>query len=195
MIRSAILLALAAGAAAAETWRVVPEGSSVAFAGASTLHDFAGSARLRPGGALRLDGAASGGAVVAEAASMDTASSSRDKKMRGEVMDVAAHPDLRFDLQRVAPASGGGWDLHGLWTMHGATRPVVILATIEPGSPAHGRARFTLDIRRWGIEPPSVAGMIRVDPLVTVALDLVLVADATAAVPALPPAIAAAAQP
>lgn len=177
----ALLFSALVSAGAAETWRIVPVASTVAFDGTSTLHDFHGTATLS-GGALRL-GPEAAGAVECDAASMATADNGRDERMHNFVMDVAAFPRVRFELTGFTAAPDGGI-AHGLWIMHGVRREIDINVRLEPGTPTRAKADFALNIRRWGIRTPRMM-FITVGDQVTVHLDLALVADA--AVP-LPPA-------
>lgn len=179
MLRTVAVLLLAAALATAESFAVVPDGSTVRFAGASTLHDFAGTAKLLAGGRLRLDGTASAGAIEADATSLDTAHESRDAKMHGETMATATWPRVRFDLLAFEPSATGG-TAHGVWTMHGVAREIVIPVTLVRGEQMRAQASFTLDIRQWDVVPPRVL-VISVDPGITVTLDLQLAAEPAAA--------------
>ncbi|MFM2092429.1 MAG: YceI-like domain [Planctomycetota bacterium] len=162
---------------AADRYAVDPAGSTVVFKCSTTWHDFEGTARVAAG-TLLLDGPASAGAVEVTVASMDTANDGRTTKMRDEVLAGASFPAVRFALQRFEPAAGGG-TAHGLWSMHGVTRPLAIPVTLGGG---RGKATFTLDITQWDIEPPSVV-VNSMSEQVTVVLDLALTA-ATGAAPA-----------
>ncbi len=205
--RAVILIAwvLAAPLAAAD-WTVDVGHSIVRFHGSSTLHDFDGTAKL-VSGTLHLDGGQSFGTVVADAASMDTAESGRDRTMRSETMEVQTWPVIRFDLTGfqaappaaaipatgAAPAGASAGTGSGTWTMHGVAQPITIPVTIDAGSAPHLHAHVVLDIRTWKIKPPRAMLVITVDPQVTVDLDLALVpgtppgpASATAATAAAP---------
>ena len=167
-MRTALILLAAALAplAAAERWRVDPAASTVAFHCSTTWHDFDGSARISAGEVV-LDGERSSGEVVVAVASMATGKDSRDAKMRDEVLAGAAHPLIRFTLTRFDPAPGGG-TAHGQWTMHGTSQLMQLPVTLADG---HARASFTLDITRWGIQPPSVV-VNRMAKEVVIDLDL-----------------------
>jgi len=180
-------------------WTIDPAASSVHFHGSSTLHDFDGTAKLTSG-SLHLAGAQSTGNVVADAASMDTAESGRDKTMHTDTMAVQTWPVIRFDLSAFTPnADGTGGTGTGTWTMHGVAQAIAIPVTIDPvtsttgnsGAGRHLHAHLVIDIRKWGIKPPRTMLVITVDPMVTVDLDLalvmaqaVMIGSATAATPA-----------
>lgn len=178
-----LLLVLSVTLTAADIQKVDPAQSTVTFHGSSTLHDFDGTAKLVAGA---FDLAAGHGMIEADATSMNTASEDRDEKMHGEIMVTKTWPRIRFDLTRFEPAPGGasGGIAHGRWTMHGVTRELSIPLTFSTvGTPAvrHAKAEFTLDIRRWSIPVPRVV-IITVDPMIKVAINLVLVPDPAAVV-------------
>lgn len=180
-----LLLTLTAALSAADRYVVVPETSTVAFNGSSTLHDFAGTAKITSG-AVTLDGASSAGAIEVDATTMNTAHESRDKKMHGEIMATKTYPTVRFDITGFTPSPEGG-TVTGLWTMHGVSRVVSATVKLEPGDVVRAKSSFVLDIRSWDIPVPRAALVISVDPKITVTLDLALRPAPDAAMPATPP--------
>lgn len=175
MIRPLATCALFACLSAAEdpgSWRVVPAGTTITFHGSSTLHDFDGTAVVS-GGAISLVPGAESGWVEVDAKSMQTGNESRDEKMHDEHMTVAAHPAIRFELTALQRSSAGVV-ARGTWTMHGVSRTLEIPVTLPTAGAAEPRltARFPIDMRQWSIPVPSAALVVRVDPVVQVAVDL-----------------------
>ncbi len=160
---------------AAETYVIDPSASHIEFNGSSTLHDFAGAAKIK-NGLITLDGATSTGVVESDATTLDTDNSSRDKKLHGEIMATKTYPVVRFDLQNFTTTPTGGVAT-GWWSMHGVTRSISFPVTITPtgtAAPKHAIAKFVLDIREWDIPVPRAALIITVDPAITVNVDLTM---------------------
>ncbi len=116
----ALALALAGDLPAEDRWTVVPDQSSVHFAGTSTIHDFAGSAKVTAG-AFCLAAGQVGGAIVVDATTMDTKDKDRDAEMHHAHMESAKFPLIRFDLTAFTRTATGG-SATGSWSMHGVTR-------------------------------------------------------------------------
>jgi polyisoprenoid-binding protein YceI len=99
------------------------------------------------------------GAVTVAAGSIDTKNSTRDRHLRSaDFFDVAAHPDIAFAVDGVAPA-GGGVRVTGRLTIRGRTRPASFDATVSAtgdevrldGKLQVNRADFGLTWNRMGI--------------------------------------------
>jgi polyisoprenoid-binding protein YceI len=99
------------------------------------------------------------GVVTVAAESIDTKNSIRDRHLRSaDFFDVAAHPDLTFAVDGVAPADGGV-RVTGRLTIRGRTRPasfdVTVSATDDEvrldGKLQVNRADFGLTWNRMGI--------------------------------------------
>ena len=89
------------------SWVVVPSQSRVGFDAKSTLHDFSGTTS-QVAGELAFDLSRPDedprGEIHVEAAGLDTGNADRDQDMR-QHLDTAGHPELRFRLERFAPAT------------------------------------------------------------------------------------------
>jgi polyisoprenoid-binding protein YceI len=99
------------------------------------------------------------GVVTVAAGSIDTKNSTRDRHLRSaDFFDVAAHPDLTFAVDGVAPADGGV-RVTGQLTIRGRTRPASFDATVSAtgdevrldGKLQVNRADFGLTWNRMGI--------------------------------------------
>ncbi|MEI6239323.1 MAG: YceI family protein [Planctomycetia bacterium] len=82
-----------------------------------------------------------------------------------EVLDVARHPTARFEIRSSLPTaqprpnSPPAYDLVGTFTLHGATRPLTLVAEAEEG-PAAVRLRGGFPIRQtdFGMKPYAKFG-------------------------------------
>jgi len=99
------------------------------------------------------------GVVTVAAGSIDTKNSTRDRHLRSaDFFDVAAHPDLTFAVDGVAPADEGV-RVTGRLTIRGRTRPASFDATVSAtgdevrldGKLQVNRADFGLTWNRMGI--------------------------------------------
>jgi hypothetical protein len=170
-----VLLALLAGTAAAGSG--IQGTCDVRFRASSTLHDFSGSARSRPFAApiaKNGEGKATLPAVELEfpVADMRTGNDSRDGKMR-EMFQADRYPVIRAaarDLdadslrERMRKERGGTVPLTVFLAIRGMERKIQATA----GNWKEERERFSFDVefpvslREFGLEPPSVLGIIRV---------------------------------
>ncbi len=163
----------------ASKWRIDPERSSVAFTAASTVHTIhaAGSAAgwfeaVFDERGFALDRSLKGRLEI-PVAELSSGNRIVDREMRRRV-DSDAHrvivaeiettEEIDEDLARVT----GTVDFLGIGTLvEGELR-------LRPGPRLTGIGEF--DTRWWGLEPPRLF-MLRVEPIVTVEIDLALVED------------------
>lgn len=84
-----------------------------------------------------------------------------------DVLDVAKYPRATFAIQTFEPADGqetgapGQYQLGGTFTLHGVSRPLAIVARLEPTTdPAAFRLRgaFAIQQSQYGITPYSALG-------------------------------------
>ena len=107
---------------------------------------------------------------------LDTGIGLRNRHMRTS-LDVAHFPqaELRVPGTAVAfPATGKGTesDVQGTLSLHGVSRPCTVHYRVEQWSAGDYRIRGTtrIDMRDFGIEPPSYLG-VHVEPAVAVQVD------------------------
>jgi polyisoprenoid-binding protein YceI len=140
-------------------WAVDPSRSTVGFAVKHMLGTvrgrfttFAGELESGP------EGTRASGSVVA--ASIQTSEPVRDENLRGPpFLDVARHPEIRFDSRGVERADTGSFWVHGDLAIAGKTRPVRMLATpLTDGAPDHAtvQVRGTVDRRQFGVTSNSL---------------------------------------
>ena len=92
-----------------------------------------------------------------------------EERMRGaEVLEVARYPEIAFASTSVKTASGGGAGVKllvaGQLTLRGRSFPVEVPLEVvhAAGGPLEVRGELSLNLTDVGIEPPSVAGVVRV---------------------------------
>jgi polyisoprenoid-binding protein YceI len=90
-----------------------------------------------------------------------------EERMRGEVLDVARHPEIAFASTSVRVAGSNGARLQlvvaGTLTLKGRAFPVEIpLLAERRGEVLEAKGEVALNLRDVGIEPPSVAGVVKV---------------------------------
>jgi polyisoprenoid-binding protein YceI len=103
-----------------------------------------------------------------------------EERMRGpEVLDVARHGEIRFwsfEIEvRSADAASGRWDLlvrGGLQIKGGRHTVEIPLEVRREGEELRARGEAELRLRSLGIEPPSVAGVVKVKNEFRVAFDV-----------------------
>ncbi len=187
----ALLLLSSGPAAAAPDAADPPEwkgGCDIRFGGKSTLHDFSGTVGCRP---FDVVATVAGGKVVIPrleafvlVGEMNTGNASRDRRMR-EMFESAAYPRIRAVLSGLDPAAlrktltaspGAREPLEATLTIRNVSRKI----RAEAGNLREEGGRITLDVefpvslKDFGLEPPSVLGIIRVKDTVTVAARVTL---------------------
>lgn len=113
------------------------------------------------------------GRVEVRVADMRTGIGLRDRHLRG-AMEADTFPTIRFDLVGVIPEGHRGDTLvvafQGQLTIHGLTKAIRVPGTvlIRPNE-IHVTSRFTVDMREYGIRPPSrFLGTVQVQPDVAI---------------------------
>jgi len=157
---------LAYGNAAAQTSEQVlleldPAATHIEFTLGSLLHTVHGSFALKQG-LIRLDLAngRSSGALIVDATSGESGSTSRDRRMHKEILDSQHYPELTFIPDRVdgkIDFSGTSEvQLHGLLKIHGTTHEVVlpVKAQMAQGQ-ITATATLAIPYVSWGMKNPS----------------------------------------
>lgn len=128
----------------------------------------------RPEGHLDLAAAAPSGWLSLRVERLRGANPFEDAELR-RLVDARHHPTIEGRLSTVEAAGRGAYRLGGEVTFRGATVAAagdVSLEELGDGSALlHGRADF--DLRDFGMQPPR-ALLLRVEPVVTVTIELVL---------------------
>ena len=157
-----LLFAAVAVAAAQDTaFQVDPSQTSVNFTLADVLHTVRGTFKLKRG-ALQFDPGSGKitGEIVVDAASGDSGSGMRDRKMHREVLESARYPEIAFRPDRiegvVATQGKSSVMVHGIFRIHGTDREITVPAQVET-SADHWTAtvHFTVPYEKWGMKNPS----------------------------------------
>lgn len=154
---------------------------TLSFDGRATMGDFVGTTdsvrgEMKGGESL----AAVTGWVEASVASLRTGNGKRDKDLR-KSMEVEQYPAMRFDLERVAPATSTAATsdtttvmLHGRLTIHGVTRAVEMPARVwrEPTG-WRLRSDFPLNVKDYAVGGlTKMLGILKMNEHITVHVDV-----------------------
>ena len=177
IVLTALLLPVGTVLAAAQDadYRVDPAQSSVKFTLGDVLHTVRGTFNLKQGDLqVEADGKVSG-QVVVDAASGDSGSGMRDRKMNKEVLESTRYPEIAFRPDRIdgVVASSGKSPvlIHGMFNIHGTDREITVPAQVETsGERWTATVHFTVPYEKWGMKNPSTL-FLRVGD--TVEIDLV----------------------
>jgi polyisoprenoid-binding protein YceI len=172
----AVLVAASALLAGAQdtAFQLDPAQSSVQFTLADVLHTVHGTFKVKEG-KLEVDPSGKmGGEIVVDAASGQTGSGMRDRKMHKEVIESARYPEIAFRPERiegkVASEGKSAVMVHGIFSIHGADREIAVPAQVEmSGDHWAAKVHFTVPYAKWGMKNPSTL-FLRVSD--TVEIDL-----------------------
>jgi polyisoprenoid-binding protein YceI len=156
--------------------------TTIRFTGSSTLHEFEGTA---PGTQASLKPSAQAGRwdadLVIPVAKMETGNGSRDARM-WEMFHADRWPEIRVALRDVDPdAVQSSGKVSAALTIGEATHDVVAIVTNwkRDGARVSFDAAATVSLAAFGLEAPSVLGLVKVDDEVKVEghVELVVGAD------------------
>jgi polyisoprenoid-binding protein YceI len=151
----------------------IPPKTTINFTLNDILHTVHGSFKVKRGG-VHFDPATNKirGEIVVEAASGNSGSSGRDKKMQNEVLESDRYPDILFRPDRVegqvADVGASSVQVHGMFSIHGAEHEITIPVQVEmsPGQWS-ANSHFTVPYVKWGMKNPSTF-VLRVDQSVEI---------------------------
>ena len=152
--------------------------ASVLFAASSSLHPIRSNAPAR--GWFEADiendrfarGSALSGRLEVPLADLSSGNALVDREMRRRA-GSATHPLIIADIESTLDLEGTQATIAG--TIHFSGRSELVQGTIAllPGPRIAGTGEF--DVRWWGFDPPRIL-VVRVDPIVTVEIDVPLIA-------------------
>ncbi|MGH9538614.1 MAG: YceI family protein [Terriglobales bacterium] len=150
-----------------------PEKTSVNFTLGDVLHTVHGSFNVKHG-AVHFDPASNllRGEILIDAASGQSGSDGRDRKMHKEVLESARYPDISFRPDRVegqvAAQGASTIQVHGMFAIHGAEHEITVPVRVEM-APGHWSAtsHFSVPYVKWGMKNPSTF-ILRVDQTVDI---------------------------
>jgi polyisoprenoid-binding protein YceI len=156
-----------------------PAQTKVEFTLGSLLHTVHGTFQLKRG-TLRFDpqsGKASGELVV-DAASGNSGSAARDKRMHSAILESAKYPEITFRPDRVegsvAPEGRSQVVLHGMFGIHGGEHEILLPVTVDASAAQYNvTATFDVPYVKWGMKNPSTL-MLRVNDKVAITVHTVV---------------------
>jgi hypothetical protein len=156
---------------------VDPSQSTVHYSVSSSLHTVHGTFTVKRG-TLRLDPATgkAAGEIVVDAASGQSGSDSRDKKMHKEVLESARFTEIVFRPDRVEgavpPQGASSAQLHGVCVLHGSEHEITVPVRAELKSENwKGTATFSVPYNDWGLKNPGNF-LLKVDHTVEIEVDM-----------------------
>jgi polyisoprenoid-binding protein YceI len=173
---SAVLLAAADTVPAQpKSFAIDPARTKVEFTLGSLLHTVHGDFHLKRG-TLSFDprtGKASG-EIVVDAASGESGSEGRDKRMHAAILEIAKYPDITFRPDRVdgnvAAEGKSEVQLHGMFAIHGVEHEILLPITVDAaGGQYNVIGIFQVPYVKWGMKNPSTL-MLRVDDKVEIVI-------------------------
>ena len=177
-----VFLLFAVSATAQEqSFQMDPAQTSVKFTLGDVLHTVHGTFKLKQG-TLQLQPAGQmAGEIVVDAASGNSGSGMRDRKMHKEVLESTRYPEIHFRPDRfegnVADHGKTSVMVHGIFSIHGTDREITVPAEVEMnGDRWTANVHFTIPYAKWGMKNPSTL-FLRVSD--TVAIDLTAAGSVT----------------
>jgi polyisoprenoid-binding protein YceI len=156
-----------------------PAQTKVEFTLGSLLHTVHGDFHLKRG-TLRFDpqsGRASGELVV-DAASGESGSPNRDKRMHAAILEITKYPEITFRPDRVdgrvAPEGKSQVQLHGIFAIHGEEHEILLPITVDAAAGQYDVVGvFEVPYVSWGMKNPSTL-MLRVNDKVEITIHTVV---------------------
>jgi len=145
---------------------------------ATTVNDFTGSVAVAQAEFHGTDLSSVTGTVEVQVAQMRTGIGLRDRHLRS-AMRADSFPVIRFELVGLDLGTTRGDTVgvtyRGNLTIHGVTRTVHVPGWVVVRVPgAEVQAEFPVDMREYGINPPTrFFGAVRVDPVTNLTVHLV----------------------
>ena len=172
---SAVLLAGESVPSLPRSFAIDPTQTKVEFALGTLLHTVHGDFHLKRG-TLTFDpqtGKASG-EIVVDAASGESGSPARDKRMHAAILEIAKYPEITFRPDRVdgkvASEGKSQVQLHGVFAIHGVEHEILLPVTVDAGGGQYNVIGiFEVPYVKWGMKNPSTL-MLRVDDKVEIVI-------------------------
>ncbi len=100
------------------------------------------------------------GEIIVDAASGDSGSGLRDKRMTRDILEARRYPDIRFAPKAVTgPVSRSGMshiDVHGSFLIHGQEHEMTIPMQVQmSGQEITATGKFLVPYVAWGMKSPS----------------------------------------
>ena len=174
-----ILLPVPSALASAQQTRyqIDPAHSSVRFALGDTLHRFGGLFQIASADiAFDPSSRQMSGKIVVDAASGDSGSHARDKRMTKDELQAQSFPSIIFEPQRfsgdLSPSGSSQIQVSGTFTLLGQPHPITVPMRIQiDGDHCTATGQFDVPYIDWGLRDPSML-MVRMQKQVRIDLTL-----------------------
>ena len=173
---SAILLAAGESVLSQPRSLVIdPAQTKVEFTLGSLLHTVHGDFHLKSG-TLNFDpqSGKARGELVVDAASGESGSPARDKRMHASILESARYPEIAFRPDRVdgkvSPEGKSQVQLHGIFAIHGVEHEILFPITVDAAAGQYNvTGVFEVPYVKWGMKNPSTL-MLRVNDKVEISI-------------------------
>ena len=172
------VLALSATASAQETALAIdPARTKVEFTLGDVLHTVHGGFALKRGD-IRFDNTGKAdGELVVDAASGQSGSEARDRRMRAHVLESERYPEIIFHPDRVegkvALQGASQVRVHGMFEIHGQSHEIIMPFEIEASDGQYAATgTFQVPYVKWGMKNPSTL-FLRVNETVSITIHTV----------------------
>jgi polyisoprenoid-binding protein YceI len=158
------------------TLELDPAKTQVHFVLGATAHTVHGVFQMR-NGVINFDPAtgAASGAIVVDAASGNSGTEGRDKKMDKDVLQTEQYHDIVFYPKKVigsVPNQGASQiQVQGVFRLHGSDHDLTMMIPVQiNGKEVSATAQFAVPYVAWGLKDPSTF-ILRVAKEVTIEID------------------------
>jgi polyisoprenoid-binding protein YceI len=158
------------------TLELDPAKTQVHFVLGATAHTVHGVFQMRSG-VINFDPAtgAASGAIVVDAASGNSGTEGRDKKMDKDVLQTEQYHDIVFYPKKVigsVPNQGASQiQVQGVFRLHGSDHDLTMVIPVQiNGKEVSATAQFAVPYVAWGLKDPSTF-ILRVAKEVTIEID------------------------
>jgi polyisoprenoid-binding protein YceI len=138
-----------------------PAQTRVEFTLSDVLHTVQGTFKLKRG-SMNIDAAtgAVSGEIVVDAASGESGSAPRDRRMHANILESSRYPEIAFSpdrLEGTVPRQGSAsLKMHGTFRIHGASHEIVLPLEVEAANGQYtATLHFVVPYVQWGMKNPS----------------------------------------
>jgi polyisoprenoid-binding protein YceI len=178
MLAGALLALLAPAAAQQMQVKLDPAKTRIDWTLGDVLHTVQGTFQLKSGTILfdPHTGEASG-QIVVDATSGNSGNSTRDSKMKKEVLESARYPDIVFSPKHVSGFVAGQesstLQVAGTFAIHGGTHELTLtLPIVVKNTTVDAHTKFDVPYVDWGMKNPSTL-FLKVDKSVQISISTV----------------------
>ena len=158
------------------TLELDPAKTQIHYVLGATAHTVHGVFQMKSG-VINFDPAtgAASGAIIVDAASGNSGTEGRDKKMDKEILQTEQYHDIVFNPKKVigsVPTQGASQiQVQGVFRVHGSDHDLTMVIPVQiNGREVSATAQFTVPYVAWGLKDPSTF-ILRVAKEVTIEID------------------------